>query len=323
MRAQALAVSALLLIACPIAAQPQAAPAPAPSPPAAPPPVHYPPAVPATTPAPAPETAEQPSAPPGYYVEQAPQQPPASTDPRAPATAEPVYEPPPPGGGPIYEPPPPPVPRHVAPRTALWVGLRAGYFLPFGNVYARALPADQYGFYGYAGVPWRDYAGPGVMLELNAGVRLSRNYNVFALWERGQLTSGNAEQNVFGGQSGADTDFWAVGVRATTDADKLGFITELALGYRQARAHWEDGTELQFTDAIFEGRLGLGVDIRLNELFALSPMVTIGVGSFGDIERVLASGVSYPETRGLDAMDSHAWFTLGVGGHVDLFGSKR
>jgi hypothetical protein len=237
-------------------------------------------------------------------------------------SAEPVYEPPPPGSGPIYEPPPPPTPRHLAPRTALWVGARVGYFLPFGNVYARALPPDRAGFYGFAGVPWRDYAGPGVLLELDAGVRLARNYMIFALWERGQLTSGEAEQNVYGGQSGSDTDFWGAAVRATTDANRIGLVTELALGYRQARATWEDGTELQFTEGILEGRIGFGADIRINELFTVSPLLTIGVGSFGDVRRVLANGTGYPEAGPYDAMDSHAWFTLSVGGHFDLFGSK-
>lgn len=214
------------------------------------------------------------------------------------------------------------MPRHLAPRTALWVGARVGYFLPFGNVYARALPPDRYGYYGFAGVPWRDYAGPGVLLEADVGVRLARNYNVFALWERGQLSSGEAENNVFGGQSGSDTDFWGVGVRASTDSDKLGLVTELALGYRRARATWDDGTELQFTDAIFEGRIGVGADIRLNEWFALSPMLTVGVGSFGEIRRVLAGGAAFSEVGPYDAMDSHAWFTIGVGGHVDLLRSK-
>lgn len=215
------------------------------------------------------------------------------------------------------------MPRHRAPRTSLWLGVRVGYFLPFGNVYARALPADQYGFYGFKGVPWRDYAGPGVLLEADAGVRLSRNYNVFALWERGQLSSGDAENNVFGGQSGSDTDFWALGVRASTDADSLGLITELALGYRRARATWEDGTELQFTDGILEGRIGVGADIRFNEWFALSPMLTVGVGSFGEIRRVLAGGAAFSEAGPYDVMDSHAWFTIGIGGHVDLLRAER
>jgi hypothetical protein len=206
---------------------------------------------------------------------------------------------------------------------SLWVGARLGYFLPFGNVYARALPPDRYGYYAFAGVPWRDYAGPGVLMELDVGVRLSRNYNVFAFWERGQLTSGEAEQGVYGGQNGSDTDFWGAGVRATTDADRIGLVTELSLGYRRARATWNDGTELQFTDAIFEGRIAFGAEFRVNELFSVSPLLSIGVGSFGEIERVLASGVSYLETRPYDAMDSHAWFTIGVGGHVDLFGTQR
>lgn len=260
-------------------------------------------------------------APPGYYVE--PAAPPENAPPaEPPLPGETIYEPPVPGTAPIYEPPPPPVPRHVAPKYSLWLGVRAGWFLPFGNVFARALPPDAYGFYGFQRVPWSDYSSSGLMLEADAGARIGRNYAVFALWERAQLGSGSAEEDRYGKQGGADSDFWGLGVRTTTNPNRVGLLVEVALGYRRARATWEDGTELRFTDGAIEGRLGVGADIRINPLFSLSPLVTVGMGSFGTIRRVLPDGSSYNETRGRDEGDSHAWLTLGVGGHVDLFGAN-
>ena len=209
--------------------------------------------------------------------------------------------------------------RHLAPRTALWAGVRLGWFVPFGYVYARSVAGPCC---IYDRIPWSDYAATGLMIEGDVGVRLGRNYTVFALWERAQLGAGDAEANVFGGQDGSDSDFWGIGLSASSDADRIGFLTEIALGYRQARATWEDGTELQFTGGVLEGRLGFGADIRLSEMFSIAPMITLGVGSFSDVDRVFADEASASIIRAGDAADSHGWLTLGVGGHVDLFGKK-
>jgi hypothetical protein len=217
------------------------------------------------------------------------------------------------------------VPRHVAPKTAFWLGARLGWFLPFGNVYARNVQIAPYTV--YEGIPWSDFASSGPMFEVDAGMRLSRNYNLFALWERAQLGSGDADVRFSDGtspgdQDGGDTDFYGVGLRASSDANRVGFLTELALGYRRARTHFEDGSELQFTDGILEGRLGLGADIRVSPFFSLSPMATIGVGSFGDIEFKRSNGQKFDVTGPNDQGDGHAWFTLQLGGHFDLAVSK-
>jgi len=205
----------------------------------------------------------------------------------------------------------------VAPNTALWAGVRLAWFLPFGYAYAENL-----GNGAFRRVPWDWYAGSGLMLEGDIGARLGRNYTVFALWERAQLSSGDHYDDLFGGQNGADSDFWALGFQATSDADTIGFVTELALGYRQARTRWEDGTEMRFTDAWLEGRIGFGADIRLSPKLSITPMLTLGVGSFGDIDRVYPDGASASVVHAADAADSHGWLTLGIGGHVDLFGQK-
>jgi hypothetical protein len=161
------------------------------------------------------------------------------------------------------------------------------------------------------------------MLEFDAGARLSRNYTVFALWERAQLGDGNGDSdpNAVPRTTGGDTDFWGVAVRATSDPDQVGFVTELAIGYRRARARFNGG-ELQFTNAPFEARLGIGADVRLNRVVTMSPMFTLGVGSFGDIDRV-SGGTVATYTRPDDAADGHAWCTLSLGGSFDLLGSRK
>ncbi len=194
-----------------------------------------------------------------------------------------------------------------------------GWFIPFGDLWARSNKV------GVSGVPWSDYASSGPMFELNAGARLSRNYSVFALWERAFLGSGNGDPHslVLSGKADhGDTDFWGVGVRASSDPDHIGFVSELAIGYRRARSKFDNGDQIQFTDAPFETRLGIGADIRLNRVFAFSPMATIGLGSFGTIETV-SNGQIRDATAPYDQSGAHAWATFTVGGHFDLFGSQH
>jgi hypothetical protein len=285
--------------------------------PSAPPADAPPPAPPSTAPggavnAASPADAAPPSGPPGPP-------PPRPTDPNAPT----IYEPPPPGfypSEPTFEPPPPPEPHHVAPRTALWLGARVGWFIPFGSAWARGA-VDNAGNVNLKSVPWRDYVGSGPMFELDAGARLSRSYNAFALWERTQLGSGTGDPDsgIPGHTASGDSDFYGVGIRASSDPDHIGFVTELALGYRRTRAHYDNGPEIQFSDAPFEARLGFGADIRVNSVVTLSPMFTLGVGSFGTINRVSGSSVT-ALTGENDQDDEHAWATLTFGGSFDLLG---
>jgi hypothetical protein len=231
-----------------------------------------------------------------------------------------IYEPPPPGffAGDALEPLPPPEPRHLAPRTALWLGARVGWFVPFGDVWARPSRTS------IDGVPWSDYASSGPMFELDVGARLSRNYSLFALWERAQLGSGDGDRvtGSTGKPDRGDTDFWGVGVRASSDPDQIGFVTELAIGYRRARTKFDNGDQIQFTDAPFETRLGVGADFRLNSVVTLSPLVTIGLGSFGTIETV-SNGEIRDATTTFDQTAAHAWATFTLGGHFDLLGTQQ
>lgn len=215
----------------------------------------------------------------------------------------------------------------MAPKRSLWVGARLGWFFPFGNVWADAATAGQGGqqYYVLRGRPWRDYASSGPMFELDVGMRLSRAYTVFVLWERAQLGSGNheSEQSRGGEQDGAETDFWGLGLRASSDPNQIGFVTEVAIGYRRARTFFTNDTEYQFTDAPFEARLGLGAEFRLNRTISLSPLVTVGVGGFGSTRAVDAKGNARSLTGPIDEADGHAWATLQFGGHFDLLPSAN
>jgi hypothetical protein len=203
--------------------------------------------------------------------------------------------------------------------------VRLGWFFPFGNIFAKAVRADSSQSSGYTlhGVPWRDYASSGPMFELNAGMRLSRAYTLFGLWERAQLGSGR-DDATNGPQDGAETDFWAVGLRASSNPDQLGFITEVAVGYRRARTFFGNDVQYQFTDAPFEARLGLGAELRLNRLTSLSSLLTVGVGGFGKVERVAPNGNSLPlNGNALDQGDGHAWVTFTIGAHFDVISSAK
>lgn len=240
-----------------------------------------------------------------------------------------IAEPPLPGSirhGPatIWEPPPPPQPRHVAPKTSLWAGIRLGWFAPFGYLYAQSVEVAP-GIYDYYRVSWRDYAGPGPLIELDLGVRLSRAYNVFALWEHGELAAGAASPEVFGNhgeQERGRTDFFGIGVRASSDANSLGFLSEVALGYRRAQSSWEDGTELELSSGILEARLGIGADIRISQFFSLSPLLTFGFGTFSEVNLIDSDGRKQDQIARQDEYDGHGWLTVQLGAHFDLLRGK-
>jgi hypothetical protein len=248
----------------------------------------------------------------------------------APGAAQPAPAQPEPAAGPspahmvfpVFEPPPPPMPRHQAPWQSLWVGLRTGWFVPFGDLWGYCVN-DAYGnCVQINATSWDQYSGSGPLLELDLGARLARHYNVFGLWERASLGHGEGFDEAYGGQRTGDTDFWALGVRVSSDPDEFGLLVEFALGYRRARARWRDGFELRLTDAPLEARIGIGTDIRLSEIVALSPMLTFGFGRFGSAQWVDARHDSVEVLDELDAF-GHGWFTLQLGAHFDAFAKRQ
>jgi hypothetical protein len=264
------------------------------------------PATPQTEPGRVPEAAP----PPGYYVEQPVQE---SGEAYPPNGAPTIYEPPPPEF--VIEPPPPTTPHFLAPRTAFWFGARVSWFAPFGSAWTD-------GFYDGTGLYYRrralgDYASSGPALELDVGARLSRHYNVFAIWEHAFLGTGSLDQHSFGGQKWGNSNFWGAGLRFSTNPNHAGFLMEVAVGYRDFHAYWSDGTELALTGSL-DARIGVGADIRVTRFFSLSPMITLGGGSFnsGHWSGPVQSGTAF--TSQYDGSADYGTVSLQIGGHFDV-----
>ncbi len=226
----------------------------------------------------------------------------------------------------VYEPPPPPAPRHVAPAYALWLGTRLGGWLPFGTVWARCVEIYAGTCTAAQSIPYSDYSGAGPLVELDVGARLSRHYNVFVLWEHAALAGPSVaptflatyRRNPSPKSDGAQADYYAIGTRFSSNPDGVGFLAEIAVGFRRMNVKWEDHTRLRLSNAPFEFRLGLGADLRLSQLLALSPMFTVGTGVFGDAEWSYPDGSRASGMGGSDLHAAHGWLALELGGHLDF-----
>ena len=211
----------------------------------------------------------------------------------------------------------------LAPYYSLWLGVGAGWTLPFGDLWGTCTGFDSFGrCAAVTGVPSHDYVAQGPALELDLGARLAHNYNLYGLWEHSWLGAGSATSADRGQPDHGDTDFFALGLRVSTDPDELGFVLDIAVGTRRLRAHWADGTELQMTDAPFETRMGIGADVRLSDHWSLSPMLSLGLGSFGKAEWVLPDKTVQTATQPSDVALTHGWIGLQMAAHVDAFGTK-
>lgn len=213
----------------------------------------------------------------------------------------------------LAPPPPPPVPLRIAPTQALWLGLRPGLFIPFGELWGRCALHDGYGHcVDVDSASFRRFATAGPSLELDAGVRLARLYNVFMLWERAWLGAGR-----HGDSTRAETDFWALGARISSEPDGLGFVTEVAVGFRRMGVRLADGRELRLARAPFEARLGVGADVRVNPRFSVSPLLSLGVGRFDRAERIESDGTRVDLLEQNEPL-AHGWLSLAISAQFDL-----
>jgi hypothetical protein len=229
-----------------------------------------------------------------------------------PQPTEGVLEPPPPF---FLEPPlPPPLPLKSPPRNAFWVGVRASFFVPFGNLWLDGYPSQPY---YYRSRRFADYASPGAAGEVDVGARLGRHYNVFALYEHAVLGTGSLDNHHYGGQELGASNLYGLGFRFSTDPTDLGFLMEIDLGYRDFRAYFGDGTQLTATDGWLDARLGLGIDIRVSRSFSLSPMIVFGGGSFGTI-RWSGPSASGSALTAYDQSGGYGTFNVQLGAHADV-----
>ncbi len=213
--------------------------------------------------------------------------------------------------------------KALAPNYSLWFGIGAGWTLPFGDLWGACRSFDVVGRCAtIASVPTHDYVAQGPALEMDLGARLSRYYNFYGLWEHSWLGAGSAASADRGQPQHGDTDFFALGLRVSTDPDDLGFMLDIAVGSRRMRARWADGTELQMTDAPFETRMGIGADVRLSDHWSLTPMLSLGLGSFGKAEWVLPDHTVQSATQPGDVALTHGWVGLQMAAHVDALGTR-
>jgi hypothetical protein len=142
---------------------------------------------------------------------------------------------------------------------------------------------------------------------------------VFAIYEHASFGTGGLDDKSFGGQERGASNFYGVGLRFSTDPGAVGFAMEVALGYRDFRAYWADGTELALTDGFLDARIGLGADIRVNRWFSLSPMLVLGGGSFGSARWSGPLGSRSALDSTLDEGGEYGTLALELGGHFDLY----
>jgi hypothetical protein len=317
--AVALGVSA----AAPALAQQQQPPPPAPAPPPAqyqPPPGQYQP--------PPPGYGQPP--PPGYG--QAP--PPGYGQPPPPGYAQPGYGQPaygsPPPQQPYYypqAPPPaavahaPPEPETHAPKYSLWVGPRLSY-VGFG-----------FSFYeNERGEPETtgNFLGNGIAPQIDVGARIAYRYIPYLYWEHGFMGQGH---RFAGSEARSTTDFYGIGLRHVSgDVDSVAFLTDLSIGKRSVNV--SDGTSSYSMSGIEFFRLGLGAEIRIATLFALSPLLSVSTGTLNDSEGDIdfacnktpggcTDGVPKPTFTGgrvIKTSRPYVVLSVGIGIHFDIFG---
>ena len=293
--------AAALLVARTAGAQQQQHP-PAPPPPPAqyqPPPQPYQP--------PPPGYGQPP--PPGYYGQQGYGQ-------GYPPPQPPYYYPQP--TPPPVVPAPPPEPETHAPKYSLWTGARLSY-IGFG-----------FSFYeNERGEPETtgNYVGNGIAPQIDLGARISYRYIPYLYWEHGFMAQGH---RYAGSTARSSSDFFGIGFRYVSgDVDSVAFLTDLSIGKRVVTV--SNGSQSYSMSGIEFFRLGLGAEIRLATLFALTPLFSISSGALNDSDGDLpfacspncASGINGPTyKRGqvIDTARAYVVLSLGVGIHFDVFG---
>ena len=213
--------------------------------------------------------------------------------------------------------------RRRVPNYSLWLGPGLGWSMPFGDLWGTCKSFDGYGnCTDISNVPSRRFFGSGLGIELDAGMRLARNYNLYGLWERTWFGAGHVANGSMGHQNQGESDFIALGLRVSTEPDKLGFALDIAVGTRRMRARWQDGTQLQLTQAPFETRIGIGADIRLDDNWSFAPLLSLGLGSFGKAEWVHPDGTIESASQPSSVALTHGWVGIQLAAHADVFGTK-
>lgn len=232
-----------------------------------------------------------------------------------PAPAAPVYYAQPGTPGVVVD---PPEPAAHAPKYSLWTGARLS-FVGFGfSFYDNETAQPE---------TTGNIIGNGVAPQLDLGARISYRYIPYVFWEHGFMGDGRRFEGM---NVHSTTDFYGVGFRYVSgDVDSVAFLSDLSIGKRVISV--SDGTSSYSMSGLEYFRLGLGAEIRLATLFALTPLLSISSGALNDTDGSIpfacapscADGVQGPTyTNGKVIANSRGYvvLSLGVGFHFDVFG---
>lgn len=235
----------------------------------------------------------------------------------------------PPPGSPYYYPPralppelpPPSEPPTHAPKYSLWTGARLS-FVSFG-----------FGFYEnerHEPETTGNYLGNGIAPQIDLGARISYRYIPYLYWEHGFMGQGHRFE---GTDARSTTDFYGVGFRyASGDVDSVAFLTDLSIGKRVIRV--SNGNQTYSMSGLEYFRLGLGAEIRVATLFALTPLLSLSSGSLNDSDGTVDFGCNPSCTEKGDGLTKPTYtngkvianartyvvLSLGLGIHFDVFG---
>jgi len=275
-------------------------------------------------PAPQPPPAQYQPPPAGQYQQPPPpgygQPPPGYQQGHYPPPQQPTYyqQPPPPV---VHQvPPAPPEPESHAPKFSLWAGARVSY-VGFG-----------FSFYdNERGQPETtgNYLGNGIAPQIDVGARISYRYIPYLYYERGFMGQGH---RFSGTEAKSGTEFYGIGFRYVSgDVDSVGFLTDLSIGKRVVTV--SNGNQSYSMSGIEFFRLGLGAEIRVATLFALSPLFSISSGALNDSEGSIdfnckaagcadgtAGNPTYMGGRVINTSRAYVVLSLGIGIHFDIFG---
>jgi hypothetical protein len=240
---------------------------------------------------------------------------------------QPYGQPPPQGYGQPPPPPPraapPPVPYEKpetpthAPKYSLWVGPRLGYTgFGFNFFTNRSSKSETTG----------NFVGNGPFGQLDIGARISHRYVPYLFWEHDFLPAGHRFD---GASASATSDFYGIGFRMISgDVNSVGFLTDLSIGQRKVSVTNNDQTYTMSGLEIF--KLGLGAEIRVSTLFAITPLFSISGGSMNDTKDTVrfsangsGDGITEPAFKNGETIDNtrpYVVLSLGVGVHFDVFG---
>jgi hypothetical protein len=252
----------------------------------------------------------------------------ARTQNEPPPSPEPLPPPPPPPTIQVSPQPPaavvyvqaPPVDEDHAPKYSLWAGARASV-VAFGFSFYQnehTLPETT-----------GNYIKNGFAPQLDIGARIAHRYIPYLFWEHGFMGAGHRFD---GTDAQASTEFYGVGFRYLSgDVDSVAFLTDLAIGKRVVRV--SNGTQTYEMSGLELFRLGLGAEIRVKTLFALTPLFSISSGTLNDSDGDISfgcvtkgpckDGLSHPRyANGAVIDDSRPYvvLSLGMGIHFDIFG---